>query len=44
MEIIKDNASSPARELEDTVFKAVMEFSRGAEQADDIAVLVVEFH
>lgn len=44
MEVIKANASSPARELEDTVFKAVMEFSQGAEPADDIAVLVIEFH
>jgi sigma-B regulation protein RsbU (phosphoserine phosphatase) len=44
MDVIRENASSPARELENAVFQAVTEFSRGADATDDIAVLVIEFH
>lgn len=44
MAVVEENASAPAREFEAAVFKAVNSFVNGAEPADDIAVLAIEFH
>jgi serine phosphatase RsbU (regulator of sigma subunit) len=44
MAVVKENAAAPARELEAAVYDAVSSFASGAEPADDIAILAVEFH
>ena len=44
LEVLREHAKASAAELDGAVFGTLTNFTRGAAQPDDIAVLTVEFH
>ena len=41
--ILRDHASSSARDLHDALMHKVQEFTKGAEQSDDITAVILEY-
>ncbi len=43
-DVLARHASAPPQELQSNILNAVVEFTRGAGQADDVTLLLVRFH